>query len=529
MGDRNLIQLIQREKFPSQLAFRQATAREVAFLGGRGCGKTEILCEKAIELSWLFPDNEGLIGRYRETELESTTKRQFFEVCPSDLIVDVLKGDNAVKLRTVDPDKTSLIWFRHIAEQIPGKDHLKSMNLAWFALDQAEECEEGRWDDLMGGLRRKSMPYRQGFAIANPNAHNWMWRKWIYPAEQQRRVETVMVPGKIAGEMTMVPSLRYRASDACFAVVAQSAENLALPDDYVAGLIAGRPPNWVSRYVYSSFDVWSGKIYPEYSETSIHNIDAFPIPPHWPTIVPIDVGGDAPWAILILRVEPETGDIFVTNEFYERTVLLREIADWIKNRAGMVWQQARFICDPENKQVIFEFADQHKIFCEAARKGPKIPGILHVADYLHPHPGRVKSIPMQHLPDGRVGTLIVKDAPRLWVFKNCTNFRREHDNWRWRRDLRTNDSTNQPEDRDDHCADSLIYGLRVRPAMGALLAPDADMEKLKQVDPDSYKEALFVKKMIAGATVDKAGLSELIAGGMVVEREGEVEERGIPW
>jgi hypothetical protein len=527
---RTLVDLINRKKFPSQLAFRYSTAREVAFIGGVGCGKSEALCEKAIELSWLFPDNEGLIGRYRDSELESTTKRQFFETCPPDMIAEVLRGDNAVRIRTIDPERTSLIWFRHIAEQVPGKDHLKSMNLAWFAIDQAEECEAGRWDDLMGRLRRRSMPYHQGFAIANPDGRNWMWKKWIYPAQQRGAVETVMVPGRIGGEMTTVPSVRYQANEDCFAVVAHSAENLALPEDYVLSLMRGRSPEWVARYVQSSFDPWVGRIYSEYSEISVHNIDPFPIPPHWPAIVPIDVGGDSPWAVLVHRVEPDTGDVYVTNEFYERTVLLREVATWIKTRSGIPnWMAARYICDPENKQVIFDLAAEHQIFCEAARKGPKVPGILHVADYLHRYPGRLKIIPQQQLPDGRVGPLLVKDAPRLWVFKNCAHWRREHADWRWKRNVRTNEATDVPEDKDDHTCDCEIYGMRVRPALRELVAADPNLDQLKTVDLDSYREAVFRKKMAESTSGKHAGLSELTACGMVLEREEEIQDRSLPW
>lgn len=453
MGTLTLEQLCNRPKYPSQRAFHESTAAETVLYGGLGSGKTDPLCEKAIHLSWSIPDNEGFIGRAHETELEDHTIPQFLGLVPDELVLDWEKGAKRLTLRSYMADHPSVIWFGHVQEAQPGKDHLKGGNWGWFGIDQVESITESRWNDLKGRLRRKGTKVHPAFGNANPNGHDWGWRRWIYPAEQGGHVETVMVPGKIGGQMVQVESKRYRAGRTKFAIAAQTAENLSLPDDYISDKIENNPPEWVDRYMYCGFEGWSGRVYKEYNEISIHNIDPFPIPPRWATVVSIDVGGDSPWAIGTLRTDPDNGDVFVTAEFYDKTILLRDIAAWVKNpeRSRIRdWRTARFICDPENKQVIFELAAEHQIMCEAARKGPKLPGIALVAGYLHPHQGRIRRIPGQLLPDGSQGTLVVNDAPRLFVFRDCYNWRREHANWRWKRDLRTNEPLNEPEDKDDH-------------------------------------------------------------------------------
>lgn len=533
MGDLTLQQLFDRPKYPSQRAFLESTAAETVFFGGLGAAKTTVLCEKAIDLSWFIPGNEGMIGRAHETELEDIVIPEFFRVCPDELIVNWEKGAKRLTLRTINPDKPSVIWFSHVTEAQPGKDHLKGGNWGWFGIDQLEAVHEGRWNDLKGRLRRNTSPIHMAFGNANPNGHDWCWRRWIYPAQQANRVEVVMVPGKIGGKPVEVESKRYQAGRTKFAVAAHSAENLSLPDDYVVEKIENNPPEWVDRYINCSFEGWSGRVYKEYSETSVHNIDPFPIPAHWACLVSIDVGGDSPWAINTYRIDPASGDRFVTGEFYDRTILLKDIAEWVKDpkRSRIatpdgvsLWRTAQYICDPENKQVIFELAAQHGIICEAARKGPKLPGIALVAGYLHPHPGRVRMIPEQLQADGSRGPLILKDAPRMFVFNDCYNWRREHGDWRWKRDLRTGESLNEPEDKDDHTADNCIYATKVEPPGRSELIQDYELENLKLRDPSSWKEALA--RLKAGEE-EKKTLSD-VWGSPRLEREGP-QDRRLPW
>lgn len=530
MATHTLEDLINRPSYPSQFAFHQSNAVELALIGAVGCGKTDALVEKGIMLSWSQPGNEGLIGRQHEEELERTTMRQFFERCPDELIIDFQKKQKLLRMKTTDVAKESVIWFRHVGQSKPGVDPFKNMNLGWAAIDQAEDCQERTWNDLKSRLRRSAVKHHQLFGIANAAGRNWMWKRFVDAAIKDGKTERLMVPGKIGGEMVEVPSERY-AVGSRFCIVAQTAENLSLPDNYIPDKIENNPPNWVQRFIYSTFEEWAGKCYHEYNEFSVHNIDPFPIPGHWPVVVAIDVGGDAPWGVVVLRHDPDGGDIFVTNEFYKPTVLIGDVANWLKNPllSGIPdWKnpKTRFVCDPENKQVIFELHAQHRIVCEAARKGPKVPGIMLVAGKLHPRTGRVKFV---SLPGG-TRKFLGNDAPYLWVFKTCVNWRREHNQWTWKRNPRTDEvfSRQQPVDKEDHLCDGTIYGVKVVPSFGAVSEVDQEMEELKKLDWRSYQEASRRLKGMHGDP--KAGtLAEVYATAGVGGSEEARKGGPLPW
>lgn len=488
MSQLDLNEYIHGYSSPSQLEFEYSSHFQTVFCGGVGCGKNHSLNKRAIMLSTSIPDNEGLIARYHATELETTTKHQFFEEIPEELILERNKGEDYVIIKTGDPQRPSKIWFRHMHEPKKDKTHLSGMNLGWMGGDQIEDWEEGLWKNIMARFRRSAVRRRYMFGIKNPKGHNWTWRKWIQPAERSGNVQTVLVPSVTGG---LVESRRYHAGPGVYAIVAKTEENffngrcrdheptdlrcnacLVEAADYVQKLRANQPAAWVKRMVDSGFDDWVGKIYPEYSDFSIHNIHPFPIPAAWETIVSVDVGGDVPWGIQVSRVDP-MGDVFITNEFYEPGVLVGEVAKWIKDpkRSGIPdWKTARKILDPENKPVAMEFAANHQLYFEVAQKHGKVASIMQAAGYMHRVPGRVKTIPGQPGPNG-IGSLIVTDAPRVWVFNTCENWRREHDAWQWKPpDPVTGDSVNEPMDKDDHLC--FVAGTQISTPSGPMPVED---------------------------------------------------------
>ena len=482
----------------SQDKFIFAPEKHLIGLGAYGSGKTRSLVHRSLFLSVTVPNNEGLIGRAFATELETTTEAQFFEYCHPNLIDNFHKKQKRVTIRTIGA-KVSTIWFRHIIEPNPTKQHLTGLNLGWFALDQIEDCARRHWDNLHGRLRRENVKRHYGFGVANPKGHDWIYKMMLKPAIDRRRVKTHIVPGVNRPAKVML----YRATNDHLCVKTETEENVLMMDDpylvreYIRNLREHNSPEWVARYVDGSTDEWSGRIYKEFNAQSVHVITPFKIPDEWPCIVTMDAGGDAPWAILVLRQDPQSGDVFVTNEFYEATTLLSKIAAWIKNRdySGIPhWQDAEYICDPENKQVIFEFQDVHRLNVFPAQKGPKLPGIHRVSGYMHRIPGRIKRIPDQLAkhPLADAGDILIADAPYLWVFNRCTNTITEHEEWCWDYDQRTNESKNRPVDKNDHTCDALLYGLRNLPPIEEVIKNDPQMEAMKKSDYFSYKEVLRV-------------------------------------
>jgi len=159
----------------SKLLFSQdkyifATEKHLIGLGAYGSGKTRGLVHRALFLSVTVPNNEGLIGRAFATELETTTEAQFFEYCHPSLIDNFHKKKKKLTIRTTGA-KVSTIWFRHIIEPNPTKQHLTGLNLGWFALDQIEHMNRqgrlaGRLDTGRIGMAGHSYGARGTMAAA---------------------------------------------------------------------------------------------------------------------------------------------------------------------------------------------------------------------------------------------------------------------------------------------------------------------------------------------------------------------------
>lgn len=521
----------------SQDAFVFSDHKHLMGLGAVGSGKSLALCRRAMVLSLIHPGNEGMIGRAYGPELETTTMAQFFEYCDPDLIDNFQKKDRRLRLRTIGKKKSEIL-FRHIIEPNPTRKHLSSANWGWFAIDQAEDTEPHHWQDLMGRLRRPDVGKQTGCGVANPKGHDWIWQRWIKPAEDKGKIDIHMVPGK--GRPAKV-ELYYPAADH-LCVKTESAENTFLPDGYIENLIEHNTDEWVQRYVMGSTDEWSGRIYKEFSARSPHVIDPFEIPRDWDTIVAMDAGGVDPWAVVVLRVDPVRGDVILTNEFYEQTTLLRTIADWIKNpqHSGIPdWQRATYVQDPENAQTVFEFNDVHDLPVNAAQRGgaTKKPGIYRVSGYMHRIKGRERTFPGQgakHPGSEDPGTIY--DAPYFWVFNTCPNTINDLEEYHWDYDQRSHKSKEEPVKDGFHLCDAVRYGFQEVPSVQEAIEGDDEyqekLQKMREHDFFSFQAQLNAQRVRSTAmhnpnkepSLSEAWADEVLQQGAVLNPD---EEPGI--
>ena len=521
----------------SQRLYSSSEAYDTMLSTGVGSGKTTMLAIKAMRLALMTENNYGLIGRDTQTNLESTTMKDFYDLLPADRVVESKRGkDSYVKLANVHGG-TSEIVFKYLNPSKPGTKHLSGLNLGFFAGDQLEDCHTDSWDYLYTRLRRNISGPRFAFGLANPKGRDWIYKRWFQPAikgEPGTKIERSTVKGIYTNYTgtDVYPLIQYWSTKGRYAIQSTTFENIHLPPDYIEGILRAQSREYIDRYLLASFDEWGGKIYKVFREDSDHIIHPFLIPPTWPCIVTIDVGGDSPWAILTLRMDPVSGDVFVTNEFHKPTVSIDEIVGYIKDpeRSGVPrGQRIRYICDPENKPVIMELILKG-ILCEAARKGPKVPGIFTVAGYMQPKKNKRRLIPNQPTPGGGRADKIVENAPHLFVFNRCPMFIAEHNDWQWERDARTNEATNKPEDKNDHTCDALIYGLRVLPPVEKLPQVSVELQRLKNIDIHSYNAAMLIKKEKMKQPAYKK-ISEMFAGetGGTDEVYNNPDSRKKPW
>lgn len=132
------------------------------------------LCHEALNLSYLNPGLTGLIGAPTYRTLEDSTKVSMVELLEENEIpYRHLKSENALLLHDVG----SKILFRSMEEP----ERLRSMNLAWFGVDELTYCKEKSWLRLLGRVRHPKARVKARFGVWTPNGFDWVYSKFIGP------------------------------------------------------------------------------------------------------------------------------------------------------------------------------------------------------------------------------------------------------------------------------------------------------------------------------------------------------------
>ena len=483
------VQQLTHHLLGSQAEYLFSPEKEKVLAAGFRAGKTRIGCLGATLLSYYIPDNLGFIGRASGKDLKETTLQTFEEVCPPSLFAARPKGygqqGKIYYIKSRDPNRPSKIICDYVVDKQSGKFHAAGGNWGFFLLDQGEEVAHKDYLKLLSRLSRG----KKTFALSNINqqGHDW-WFNEFY------------AKGDYKFDILREPSLYWKAirGNNRLAIISRSEENREsyggfVPDDYFDTLRRTYPPAWCARYLDGSFDDFSGKIWSDYSSTSVHNIQPFDIPSYWPWIVSIDVGGSAPWSVGIYRSDPY-GNVIRTKGFYKGNCGNTPVIQWLQANLPRI-ESTRFIIDYENRASMIEIGDRLGVIMEPARKDV-LAGIHKTQSWFFV----VEGTP---LPDWYKATQPAESwqkfsrhgSPRIFVFDDGENqdFQRSNANYIW--DER---KLNVPkEDDNEHCADEIRYLVMSdpRPAESERLDPFAHL----QSDPASYDSARHMERIIQRA------------------------------
>lgn len=438
-----------------------------------------------------------MIGRYRGSDLEESTMQVWFDsVCPASWIKQYYKKTRECVLRN-----GSKILFRHLHDSsAAAKTRRVGMNLGWFFLDQLEECDITHWDAMTSRLRLPQATKKFGFGALNPNGHDWIWERWFKqfkPWPKDADGKKLPMDGKYY--QTFYPQPNY------FGIAVNSEEQRIsnggfIEDSYFDAQIASMAEDVRDRYVYCSFDDFHGKLYKDFdaglqdeSFASVHNVLPFHPPSNWQLIVPIDVGGDSPWAV-VPHWADEEGNLIVGNGFHERTANVGRVVQWIKKY--LPWDQSRttFIVDPENKTAIYDLAVQG-IHCQSAQK-EVLPNILRTNGYFYVAPKR--KLPSWYeatQPRDRWLKFRDKGSPRIFVMTDAKVWRKEHDRAKW--DPAKPDRMWKSSIERFDTVEATWYAIATRPEASKMLEQEKSYEHLAKIDPLSYKEWAGVNRRIA--------------------------------
>lgn len=181
---------------PKQIEYINSKKRYVLASGGMRSGKTFAFMVKLVLLSLFFPKNKILLGRQTRSNLERTTLRDFFEVCPPGVY------DYKVKEGLIIFGNGSEIITMGLESAASGSDtegaeqRIKGMNLGGAFIDQAEEVEQSIFEHLTSRMSNTNAGIQQIYLTANP-ANYWALDYFkINPRPNTDLVEMSMVDNK---------------------------------------------------------------------------------------------------------------------------------------------------------------------------------------------------------------------------------------------------------------------------------------------------------------------------------------------
>lgn len=291
-------------------------APEVLYSGAFRAGKSRIGCEKAYWLAKRYP---GIpIGIFRKTaaSLAASTERTLLhDVIPRSAIARSnrterwyeLANGSRIWLFGLDPDPVT---------GLPSK--VGSVELGWAFVDEAAECTEADWVQVMGRLSWPGIGYHQIAAATNPaQPTHWLKRRFTPPTETRVYLH------------------------------ASTLDNPALPSDYVASALSMGSGYFRRRYIEGEWAAAEGAIW------NLPDDQVRDEPGPWKRVVAgVDWGFVHAFACEVVG-QSGSGRLAVLDEVYHKGETLARIIpalQYVRERHGV----EMFYADPSEPAYISE-------------------------------------------------------------------------------------------------------------------------------------------------------------------------------
>jgi hypothetical protein len=451
---------------PQQHAFMFDFAhRFTAYGGGLGNGKTTAGCVRAWLLSTMFPGNCGYIGRLDGKELRQTTLAEFRRLIPDSFIEK--KNDQLGYMKFKPKYGGSEIIYGDLKEE-----RFNNLNLGWFFVDQAEEIDDSRWNLLVSRLRKQTLLYGEtktpltdaagnqlmantyGFCTFNPEGTNsYLWRNF-HPDS----------PKKLPG---------YQIYEAKTQVGIDAG---IISQEYVDDITAVFPELARKRYLEGAWDVFEGRIYPLFADSTHVLHDPIVVKPHWKLYESIDHGLQNPTAVGWWGID-EHDNRYLLDEHYEgggksvsyHAAAIKGKRTQFPHAPALTYLDAHCWARDQSKgEHVFSIADEYADCGIFAVPGQKDWGsaFTRITQSLMDDPAH------QHPVTGKFG------APHLYIASHCTNFIREALGYRYKKNriISQKNPPDVPMDFNDHHMDAWSYFEASRPQ-----APKIEVEVKRDV------------------------------------------------
>lgn len=410
-----------------QLDFHKCQKKNRWVFGGNRSGKTEC---GAVECVWIArgihpyrqnkPDTEGWVVSLSSQVQRDVAQQKILNYIDKSWIerIVMIKGDR-------DSAEYGVVDYIVIKNVFGGTSKIGFKN-----------CEAGR----------------EKFAGASLD-YVWFDEEPPYDVYQECRMRVMDRAGVIFGTMTPLKGLSWvydeiylnvNNSEEVWCVFMEWGDNPFLPKEEVRLMEDALDEDSLNSRKYGRFGAGQGLVYPEF-DVNVNVVEPFEVPFEWQDKLSIDPGLNNPLSCHWYAVDYD-GNVYVVAEHYESKRDVRYHAQKIKEiSAKLNWHA-------DNKgrieSLIDSAANQRTLACsksvselfweEGIAVNTKVnkdvfSGINRVKRYLNG-----------------------KDAPKLYVFKNCVNMIREFKGYWWGAD-------DCPKKIDDHAMDELRYYISSRP------------------------------------------------------------------
>ena len=269
-------ELIQVEFTPASKAqsyFLASTYRNILFNSGYGAGKTYVGSYKILALLCKFPKSRAVIGRQKFTDLAKTTRETFFQVCPPALYSEQNGGaraDGRGYLRLINGSEVFFMHFDNVDLR-----SIKSLEINFMMLDQAEEIQESIYLGLDARLGRKSdaeVPQELIAEYEQRKDEKGRLRKWPLNELTTRPLVPVyaflLINPPDEGELHYLIQRFHPKSEEWQRkwketndyVWSSSRDNKALSRENLENMLS-RDPKWVARYVDAEIGQGEGAVH----------------------------------------------------------------------------------------------------------------------------------------------------------------------------------------------------------------------------------------------------------------------------
>lgn len=153
--------------------------RHTAFVGGLGSGKTWSGATKTILYALGNPGALGLVCAPTYRQMRDSTLREFFKICPPDLIENWNKSEYELKLKN-----GTEILFRSLENY----DAVRGVEAAFIWIDEANLVSYKAWRVVIGRLRQPGFPHRTWLTTTpRGRTDNWLYEEYVEKPQKDDR------------------------------------------------------------------------------------------------------------------------------------------------------------------------------------------------------------------------------------------------------------------------------------------------------------------------------------------------------